>query len=171
MAQLVKNLPATQETLVWFLGWEDPLEKEGLPTPAFWAGEFPGLYSCKESDTTERLSLSFTLYMLLSYFSCVQLCETPIDGSLPSGSPVPGILQARTLEWIAISSSNAWKWKVKLKLLSRVWLIATPWTAAHQVPLPKGFSRQEYWSGMPLPSLIYIYISIYRYNCYVFFLD
>ena len=78
----------------------------------------------------------------------------PIDGS-PPGSPIPGILQARTLEWIAISFSNAWKWKVKVKSLSRVWPSATPWTAAFQAPLSMGFSRQEYWSGVPLPSLEY----------------
>ena len=82
--------------------------------------------------------------------SCPTLCD-PIDGS-PSGSPVPGILQARTLEWVAISFSNAWKWKVKVKLLSRVWLLATPWTAAYQAPPPTGFSRQGYWSGLPFPS-------------------
>ena len=68
--------------------------------------------------------------------------------------PVPGIFQARTLEWVAISFSNAWKWKVKVKSLSHVWLLATPWTAAHQAPLSMGVSRQEYWSGVPLPSLI-----------------
>ena len=82
--------------------------------------------------------------------SCPTLCD-PIDGS-PPGSPVPGILQARTLEWVAISFSNAWKWKVKVKLLSRVRLLATPWTAAQQAPPSMGFSRQEYWSGVPLPS-------------------
>ena len=81
--------------------------------------------------------------------SCPTLCD-PIDGS-PSGSPVPGILQARTLEWVAISFSKAWKWKVKVKSLSRVQLFATPWTAAYQAP-SMGFSRQEYWSGVPLPS-------------------
>ena len=75
----------------------------------------------------------------------------PIDGS-PPGSPVPGILQTRTLEWVAISFSNAWKWEVKGKSLSRVRLLVTPWTAAYQAPLPMGFSRQEYWSGVPLPS-------------------
>ena len=85
-----------------------------------------------------------------SFQSCLTLCD-PIDGS-PPGSPIPGILQARTLEWVAISFSNAWKWKVKVKLLSRVWLLATPWTAAHQAPPSMGFSRQEYWSGVPLPS-------------------
>ena len=83
--------------------------------------------------------------------SCPTLCD-PIDGS-PPGSPVPGILQARTLEWVAISFSNACKWKVKVKSLSRVRLLATPWTVAHQAPLSVGFSRQEYWSRVPLPSL------------------
>ena len=82
--------------------------------------------------------------------SCLTLCD-PIDGS-PPDSPVPGILQARTLEWVAISFSNAWKWKVKVKLLSRVWLLATPWSAAYQAPPSMVFSRQEYWSGVPLPS-------------------
>ena len=81
---------------------------------------------------------------------CPTLCD-PIDGS-PPGSPVPGILQARTLEWVAISFSSAWKWKVKVKLLSRVRLLETPWTAAHRAPLSMVFSRQEYWSGLPLPS-------------------
>ena len=82
--------------------------------------------------------------------SCPTLCN-PIDGS-PQGSAVPGILQARTLELVAISFSNVWKWKVKVKSFSHVRLLATPWTAAHQAPLSMGFSRQEYWSGVPLPS-------------------
>ena len=82
--------------------------------------------------------------------SCPTLCD-PIDRS-PPGSPIPGILQARTLGWVAISFSNAWKWKVKVKSLSPVQLLATPWTAAHQAPQFMGFSRQEYWSGVPLPS-------------------
>ena len=84
----------------------------------------------------------------------LQLCSTlcdPTDGS-PPGSPVPGILQARTLEWVAISFSKAGMWKVKVKSLSCVWLLATPWTVAHQAPPSMGFSRQEYWSGVPLPS-------------------
>ena len=85
--------------------------------------------------------------------SCLTLCN-PIDGLLP-GSSDPGILQARTLEWVAIAFSNAWKWKVKVKLLSRVRLLATLWTAAHQAPLSVGFSRQEYWSRMPLPSPVF----------------
>ena len=114
--------------------------------------------------------------------SCPTLCD-PIDGS-PPGSPVPGILQARTLEWVAISFSNAWKWKVKVKSLSLVQLLATPWTAAYQAPPSMGFSRQEYWSGVPLPSpspqlLVTISILVsyqaYRHqglrNCCSFVLD
>ena len=84
--------------------------------------------------------------------SCPTLCD-PIDGS-PPRSPVPGILQARILEWVAISSSNAWKRKAKVKPLNRVRLVATPRTAAHQAPPSMGLSRQEYWSGVPLPSLL-----------------
>ena len=86
--------------------------------------------------------------------SCPTLCN-PIDGN-PPGSPVPGILQERILEWVAISFSNAWKWKMKGKSLSRVWLLATPWTAAYQAPPSMGFSRQEYWSVVPLLSLVWV---------------
>ena len=96
----------------------------------------------------------FKWLLLLSRFSRVPLCN-PIDGS-PQGFPVPGILQARTLEWVAISFSKAWKWKVEVKSLSRVRLFATPWTAAHQAPPSMGFSRQEYWSGVPPPSPILV---------------
>ena len=89
-----------------------------------------------------------------SFQSCLTLCD-PIDGN-PPGSPVPGILQARTLEWVAISFSSAWKWKVKVKSLSCVRLFAAPWTAAHQAPPSMGFSRQGYWSGVPMPSPSYV---------------
>ena len=82
--------------------------------------------------------------------SCLTLCD-PRDGS-PPGSPVPGILQARTLACVAISFSHAWQWKVKVKSLNQVRLLATPWTAAHQAPPSMGFSGQEYWSGVPLPA-------------------
>ena len=102
----------------------------------------PGLAICFTHATAAAAAKSLQ--------SCPTLCN-PIDGS-PPGSPVPGILQARTLEWIAISFSNAWKWKVKVKSLSRVRLLATPWTAAYQALPSMGFSRQEYWSGVPLPS-------------------
>ena len=106
---------------------------------------------------SQKIKTTFLLHIPLtatatakSLQSCPTLCD-PRDGS-PPGSPVPGILQARTLEWVAISVSNAWKWKVKGKSLSSVRLLATPWTAAYQAPLSMGFARQEYWSGLPLPS-------------------
>ena len=82
----------------------------------------------------------------------LQSCPTPCDpiDSSPQGSPDPGSLQARTLEWVAISFSNVCKLKVKVRSLSRVRLVATPWTAAHQALPSMGFSKQEYWSGLPL---------------------
>ena len=83
----------------------------------------------------------FSLLLLLGCFSRVWLCVT--RDSSPPGSPVPGILHARTLEWVAISFSNAWKWKVKVKSLSHVWLLATPWTAAHYLPIIN--SSREMW--------------------------
>ena len=85
-----------------------------------------------------------------SFQSSLTLCD-PIDSS-PPGSPIPGFLQARTLEWIAISFSNARNWKVKVNSLSRVRPSVTPWTSANQAPPSMGFSRQEYWSGVPFPS-------------------
>ena len=136
------------------LAWETP-----------WIEEPGGLQSMQlqESDMTVVLSRNAcNLYNAYSrktapaaaaaksLQSCPTLCD-PRDGTRP-GSPIPGILQARTLEWIAISFSNAWKWKNKVKSLSRVQLLATPWTAALQAPPSMGFSRQEYWSGVPLPS-------------------
>ena len=81
--------------------------------------------------------------------SCPTLCH-PTDGS-PRGSPIPGVLQARILDWVAISFSNAWKWKVKVKSLSCVRLLATWWTTAYQSPPSMEFSRHEYWSGVPFP--------------------
>ena len=98
------------------------------------------------------------LLLLLSLQSCPTLCD-PIDGS-PPGSALSGIFQARTLEWVAISFSNAWKWKVKAKSLSRAWLLATPWTAAYQALPSMGFSRQEYWSGVSLPSLVVLSLTV-----------
>ena len=105
-----------------------------------------------EADFNSGFSPSALLLLLLSrHQSCPTLCN-PIDGS-PPGFPVSGILQERKLEWVAISFSNAWKWKGKVKSFSRVWLSATPWTAAPQAPLPMGVSRQQYWRGSPVPSL------------------
>ena len=105
---------------------------------ATWRGGVSSQQATWFSAAAKSLQLHLTLY-------------NTIDGS-PPGSPVPGILQARTLEWVAISFPNVWKWKVKVKSLSPIGLLATSWTAAHQTPPSMGFSRQEYWSGVPLPS-------------------
>ena len=121
-----------------------------LDTIMFWQKK-------KKKASSSKYILKNFIYMSAAaklLQSCTTLCN-PIDGS-PPGSPVPGILQARTLEWVAISFSNAWKWKVKVKSLSRVRPSATPWTAAFQAPPSMGFSRQEFWSGVPSPSPIYM---------------
>ena len=125
----------------------------------WWTGGLAccGSWGCKELDMTERLNWTKLICAAAAaklFQSCPTLCD-PIDNS-PPGSPVPEILQARILEWVAISFSNAWKWKVKVKLLSDVQLLATPSTAAYQAPLSMGFSRQEYWSGVPSPSPEYM---------------
>ena len=160
-------------------GNDNPLQYSGLENPmdrgAWWA-TFHGV--AKSQTRRKQLSMHVHMYMCIhthiyinthkytyklpiqaaaataakSLQSCSTLCD-PIDCS-PPGSAIPRILQARTLEWVAISFSNSWKWKVKVKSLSRVRLLATPWTAAYQAPPSMGFSRQEYWSGVPLPSLI-----------------
>ena len=111
-------------------------------------------YSVSTFFTSELSGKPINVYAAAAAAKSLQSCPTlcdPTDGS-PPVSAVPGILQARILEWVAISFSNAWKWKVKVKSLSRVWPSATPWTAAFQAPPSMGFSRQEYWSGLPLPS-------------------
>ena len=108
------------------------------------------LFCLSETITMLLVNWIYPAAAAKSLQSCLTLCD-PTDSS-PPGSPVPGILQARTLEWVAISFSNAWKWKLKVKSFSCVWLFVTPWTAAYQAPPSMGFSRQEYWSGVPLPS-------------------
>ena len=123
----------------------------GYPTVMLW-GLFQGLWAilqpCKLEISDSNANNSFAAAK--SRQSCPTLCD-PIDGS-PPGSSLPGILQARTLEWVAISFSSAWKWKGKVKSLSHVQLLATPWTVAYEAPPSMGFPRQEYWSGVPLPS-------------------
>ena len=109
----------------------------------------PSLGNFKNSNYQSCTSLAAAA-AANSLQSCPTMCD-PIDGS-PPGSAVPGILQARTLEWVAVPFSNAWKWEVKVKSLSRVRLFETPWTAAYQAPRSMGFSRKEYQSGLPLPS-------------------
>ena len=112
---------------------------------------FPFFRESSQPRDRTQVSCTAAAAAAKSRQSCLTLCD-PIDGS-PPGCSVPGILQARTLEWIAISFSNAWKWKVRVKSLSRVWLLATSCTVAYQAPPSMGFPRQEYWSGVPLPSL------------------
>ena len=111
-------------------------------------------YKCPMTLKTWTGDIHTMNSVLAAAAQSLQSCPTPRDpmDCSPSGSPVPGILQARTLEWPAISFSNAGKWKVKVKSLSRVRLLATPWTAADQAPPPIGVSGWEYWSGLPLPS-------------------
>ena len=116
-------------------------------------------------DIHVACSIIYAAATAKSLQSCPTLCD-PIDGS-PPGSPVPGILRARTVEWVAIAFSNAWKWKVKVKSLSCVRLFATPWTAAHQAPPSVGFSRQKYWSGVPSPSPSIIY-TCNSFHIYIF---
>ena len=133
------------------------------------------LYSVSYNNLQWKRIWTTMLCYAKSLQSCPTLCD-PIDSS-PPVFPVPGILQARTLEWVAISFSNAWKWKEKVKSLSHVRLLATPWIAAYQAPPSIGFSRQEYWSGVPLPSpeqlyiYIYIYVYIYIYNSLYYTLE
>ena len=109
----------------------------------------------------------FLLFYTAAAAKSLQLCPTLCDltdGS-PPGSPVPGIHQARTLEWVAISFSNAWKWKVKVKSFRRAWLLATPWTVAYQALPSMGFPRQEYQSGLPLPSPCLILLLLSHFSC------
>ena len=117
--------------------WRNDIDAEA---PILWLPDVKNWLIWKDPDAAAAKSLQL----------CPTLCD-PIDGG-PLGYPVPGILQARTLEWVVISFSNAWKGKVKVKSLSHVPLFATPWSAAYQAPPSMGFSRQGYWSGVPLPS-------------------
>ena len=132
-------------------------ELQHTPYPSILAWRIPWTKESNNKTDQKVHIICFNVYYnaaaAKSLQSCPTLCD-PIDGS-PLGSSVPGILQARTLEWVAISFSNAWKWKVKVKSFSHVRPSATPWIAAYQAPPSMGFSRQEYWSGVPLPSLVY----------------
>ena len=136
-------------------------ERSTLQHTAFFTVQLshPHMTTGKTIALTRRTFVSKVMSLLFNKLfagaaKSLQFCPTlydPIDGSTPD-SPIPGILQARTLEWVAISFSNAWKWKVKGKSLSHVRLLVIPWTAAYQALLSMGFSSQEYWSGVPLPS-------------------
>ena len=118
-------------------------------TPETAAHQAPRPWDSPGKNTGVGCHLLLQCMKVKSEIEVAQSCPTlsdPMDCS-PPGSSVHGIFQARTLEWVAISFSNAWKWKVKVKSLSRVRLLATPWTADYQATLSMGFSRQEYWSG------------------------
>ena len=131
---------------------ESKVSKENCDWP-MWVSSSDSMH-LKDEDKKACFDTSYAAAAAKLLQSCPTLCDTR-DGS-PPGFPVPGILQARTLEWVAISFSNAWKWKVKVKSLSRISVLATPWTVAYQAPPFMGFSRQEYCSGMPLPSPWYL---------------
>ena len=138
MHALEKEMATHSSILAWRIpGTEEP---GGLPSMGLHSLTWlKWLLSSSSSNTdTNRLAAAAAK----SLQSCPTLCDS-IDSS-PPASPVPGILQARTLEWVAISFSDAWKWKVKVKSLRRVQLLVTPWTVAYQAPLSTGFSRQEY---------------------------
>ena len=140
IAQLVKNLPALQETRFDFWVWKIPWRRKWQPTLVFLPRKCHGQRSWRATvHGVSRVGhdLVSAAAAAKSLQSRPTLCD-PIDGS-PPGSSVPRILQARTLEWVAISFSNAWKWKVKVKSLSRVWPSATL-----QAPPSMGFTRQEY---------------------------
>ena len=142
---------------VFWISFPYPGRRKWQPTPLYFPWKVPGQKSLAGYSPRglKRDHKSWTWLPAAAAAKSLQSCPTlcdPIDSS-PPGSPVPGILQARTLEWVAISFSNAYKWKVKVKSLSQVRLLATPWTAAHQAPPSMVFSRQEYWSGLPLSSL------------------
>ena len=146
---LLLNLAAT-----WTCVFDHLVQDDSFLTWTLWVRQGKRIFRVNRVRTYSRLffkaSSAAAAVAAKSLHLYPTLCD-PIDGS-PSGSPVPGILQARPLEWVAISFSNAWKWKVKVKSLSRVRLLATLWTAAYQAPLSMGFFRQEYWSRVPLPS-------------------
>ena len=137
----------------WRIGKPGILQSTGSQEVGHdWATELNWIWNNRSLPAFQKTFHCFLLAAAAA--KSLQLCLTPcdpIDGS-PPGSPVPGILQARTLEWVAISFSNAWKWKMKVKSLSRVRPSVTPWTAPYQAPPSMGFSRQEYWSGVPWPS-------------------
>ena len=138
----------------WLLcPWGFPVKNTGMGLPFPSSGDLPN-WDIKPMSPGLAGRFFTTEPAAAAAAKSLQSCPTlwnPIDGS-PLGSSVPGILQARILEWVAISFSNAWKWKMKVKSLRRARLLATPWTGAYQVLASMGFSRQEYWSGVPLPS-------------------
>ena len=158
----LRNIEAPKTSVMWLLiTFPNTVKNKGKALIWIHSNEVaePKAYYTEWSKSEREIWISYATAKSLQ--PCPTLCN-PIDGS-PPGSPVPRILQARTLEWVAITFSKAAKWKVKVKSLSRIRLLATPWTEAYQAPPSMGFSRQEYWSGVPLPSpKYYILTHIYE---------
>ena len=149
------QLPEFTQTHVHWVG--DTIQPSHPLIPLSCLQSFPasGSFQMSQFFTSGGQSIGVSasfLPMNAAAAKSLQSCPTLRDAidSSPPGTAIPGILQARTLEWVAISFSNAWKWKVRVKSLSHVQLFAAPWTAAYQAPPSMGFSRQEYWSGLPL---------------------
>ena len=148
-------MAAHPRTLAWRIPWTENPGRHDWATNTFEVSRRCEFWGESIQPTAAAAAKSLQ--------SCPTLCD-PIDGS-PPDSPIPGILQARTLEWVAISFSNAWKWKMKMKSLSSARLLATPWTAAYQALPSLGFARQEYWSAVPLPSPSTNYIYLNSFLC------
>ena len=159
----MKSLSCVHSVIPWTVAYHSPPSME-FSRQEYWSGlPFPSPEDLPNRDRTwvsHIVSRCFTIWatrkvLEKTYATAAAAAKSLqsfptlyIDGS-PPGSPVPGILQERTLEWVAISFSNAWKWKVKVKSPSRVRLFSIPWTTAYQAPPFMRFSRQEYWSGVP----------------------
>ena len=144
--------------------------------PGIWASaQLTALGFCSISGSQRYSTCLLHKYMVYKYThataavkslqSCLTLYD-PIDSS-PPGSPSLGFSRQEHWSGVAISFSNAWKWKVKVKLLSCVWLFVTPWTVAYQAPLFMGFSSQEYWSGLPFSSPKHTHTHTHTHNCFV----
>ena len=119
------------------------------------ANTYHGEKTASSISSAGKIGQLCMLLLLLSRFTHVRLRVTP-QTAAHQASPSLGFFRQEHWSGLPFSSpmceSEKWKWKVKVKSLSRVWLVVTPWTAAYQAPLSMGFSRQEYWSGLPLPS-------------------
>ena len=129
-----------------------PLQYSCLENPTDGGAWWAAVHGVSKSRTwLSDFTFTFHFHALekeMASHSSVLAWRIPGTGE-PGGLPSMGLHRVRHY-WSDLAA--AWKWKVKVKSLSWVWLFATPWTAAYQAPPPMGFSRQDYWSGVPLPS-------------------